>query len=172
MNTTEEVRHETKHWGTNKSQITMLSYITHPLEHTAIEQRTRKETEALARPQNTQFSRPNGGVATQRTTSREYKRILLVASEHPFTSLFRFKTMKVSAALAEIVSDFSGFHHIHASKSSPASSSSHSATSSSSSRLNITVGVVIQGPSTTIRRTDSLSSIDSTTSNASYVLIE
>ncbi|CAI2352945.1 unnamed protein product [Caenorhabditis sp. 36 PRJEB53466] len=80
--------------------------------------------------------------------------------------------MKVSAALAEIVSDFSGFHHIHASKSSPASSSSHSATSSSSARLNITVGVVIQGPSTSIRRTDSLSSIDSTTSNASYVLIE
>ncbi|CAI2352946.1 unnamed protein product [Caenorhabditis sp. 36 PRJEB53466] len=87
--------------------------------------------------------------------------------------------MKVSAALAEIVSDFSGFHHIHASKPSPASSSSsHSATSSSSARLNITVGVVIQGPSTTIRRTDSANDFecmqrkDSTASNASYLIVE
>ncbi|CAO4377159.1 unnamed protein product [Caenorhabditis nigoni] len=80
--------------------------------------------------------------------------------------------MKVSAALAEIVSEFSGFQHLHTSKSNSslsAMSSTSSRKSSTSSEsmprhsLNITIGAA---PMT---RNNTSSSLNST---ASYLVLE
>ncbi|CAO4377162.1 unnamed protein product [Caenorhabditis nigoni] len=77
--------------------------------------------------------------------------------------------MKVSSALAEIVSEFSGFQHLHTSKSNTSLSSITSRKSSTSSEsmprhsLNITIGAA------PLTRNHSSSSLNS---NASYLVLE
>ncbi|PIC23695.1 hypothetical protein B9Z55_017307 [Caenorhabditis nigoni] len=77
--------------------------------------------------------------------------------------------MKVSSALAEIVSEFSGFQHLHTSKSNSSLSTTPSRKSSTLSEsmprhsLNITIGAA---PMT---RNNSSSSLNST---VSYLVVE
>uniref|UniRef100_A0A1I7V2E2 Uncharacterized protein n=1 Tax=Caenorhabditis tropicalis TaxID=1561998 RepID=A0A1I7V2E2_9PELO len=86
--------------------------------------------------------------------------------------------MKVSAALAEIVSEFSGFQHIHTSKSSTSLASTVSRKSSSESprhSLNITVGVAEINQITRNNSSNSLNDfncIQRKNSSASYLVIE
>ncbi|EFO95063.1 hypothetical protein GCK72_019918 [Caenorhabditis remanei] len=90
--------------------------------------------------------------------------------------------MRMSSAIAEIVSEFSGFQHIHTSQSSSSMTSTlpvsrKTSTSSESPRhsLNITVGV---SPLNQIVRNDSSNSLNDfnclkrKNSSASYLVIE